>query len=545
VVWWSGPVGGEVGSGGSNGVVEYHGEALSNIVALTAAGGGALLLTSDGVVFDWRTTLNEPCELLHLNGQPLTNVVSVSAYAGGALAFRRDGTVVGCDPWGRNAEVLHGLTNVISVAKATNGRLVAVRRDGTVVYRVSLAGWGYLTEELDSIPTKVVSVGDRPLTNVVALTEAPGPLADCLALRRDGTVLAVRFQAIDSAMAFTGMTQESISASLVRLDGEVLTNVVAVTQCAGHCRALKSDGTVVAWCELDRRRDSLPQKLGGLTALVPCGDLALGRDGTVVAWGGDTNVPAGLDGVIAIAECGNCRLALTTNAALPSGVFIPPHGRLEEMEREAGLVFKGRALSTRAITNTLFPPWGNPHATRLEVSSVLKGSVRTNVLVFQHNTSGPNAWGGGTPPPHYNFETGQSYLVFAEKTGNPDEFRQLSPMLKSETDGVTRTLDSRPLPRLTVKEAHWLELSRLLTNQVPTNALYAIQRLNVMSDSCLDPWGNTGDFKREAVLEALLPLVAHSIDRVAIAAIGCFQLGGNTGTSVPDQGRWVPILRGC
>ena len=180
VVWWRGSFASDVGKGGTNGVVECDGEMLSNVVAVAANGGGALLLREDGEVFGWRTSLNEPCAPLAIDGQPLTNVVALSAYDGGAFAFQRDGTVVECDPWLRTAGVLPGLTNVTAVTKAPNNRLVALRRDGTVVYRVWLPGWEGFAKQLDSFPVKVVSVGGYPVTNVVALTarfRTPGGLS--------------------------------------------------------------------------------------------------------------------------------------------------------------------------------------------------------------------------------------------------------------------------------------------------------------------------------------------------------------------------------
>ena len=115
--------------------------------------------------------------------------------------------------------------------------------------------------------------------------------------------------------------------------------------------------------------------------------------------------------------------------------------------------------------------------------------------VLWHYTAGPQAWGGGATPSWYQFETGQCYLVFAAKldrpdylytpppdaTNRPNEYRQLY------RDCVTRTLDARPLAGVSIKVAHWLELNRLLTDAAPTNSLYAIQRLNKMSKSCLHP----------------------------------------------------------
>ena len=221
---------------------------------------------------------------------------------------------------------------------------------------------------------------------------------------------------------------------------------------------------------------------------------------------------------------------------------------------QADLVFKGLVISTQAETNAAFPEWGKPFATKFEVISLLKGDVHTNTITFLHITGEPMAWGGGTPPSHFSFEVGKLYIIFAVKAAKPDylyspssnniansyEFRQ--PM---QGEYAFRALDGRALSSLSVKEAIWNELNRLLNSGIATNSLYAIQHLNRMSKSCLAAWGHDDDFKREAVLKAILPFVTNDDDGVAVSAMGCFQLGGNTGTFVIDQGGWMPILRGC
>ena len=71
--------------------------------------------------------------------------------------------------------------------------------------------------------------------------------------------------------------------------------------------ALKSDGTVVAWGESSSGQTNVPAGLRDIIAIAAGGyhTVALKRDGTVVAWGynneGQTDIPAGLSGVRAIA----------------------------------------------------------------------------------------------------------------------------------------------------------------------------------------------------------------------------------------------------
>src|SRR5690606_37242865 len=74
-----------------------------------------------------------------------------------------------------------------------------------------------------------------------------------------------------------------------------------------HSLALKVKGTVVAWGDNVYGESNVPAGLDGVTAIAASGhhSLALKSDGTVVAWGdnnfGQSNIPAGLDGVKAIA----------------------------------------------------------------------------------------------------------------------------------------------------------------------------------------------------------------------------------------------------
>ncbi|WP_407542177.1 hypothetical protein Q0M94_18115 (plasmid) [Deinococcus radiomollis] len=89
-----------------------------------------------------------------------------------------------------------------------------------------------------------------------------------------------------------------------------------------HSLALKSGGTVAAWGANTNGQTTVPTGLNGVVA-VAAGQyhsLALKSGGTVVAWGsnsnGQTTIPAGLNGVVAVAAGQNHSLALKSDGTV-------------------------------------------------------------------------------------------------------------------------------------------------------------------------------------------------------------------------------------
>src|SRR5690348_13339224 len=112
---------------------------------------------------------------------------------------------------------------------------------------------------------------------------------------------------------------------------------------------------------------------------------------------------------------------------------------MERIIAQADLVFKGRVISSQAASNAYFPYWGNSHATRFSLVTVLKGSIHTNALTFWHITKGPQAWGGGATPSWHQLAEGQSYLVFARNLDREDYLFRVPP------DAGTRKNECRQL----------------------------------------------------------------------------------------------------
>jgi hypothetical protein len=206
----------------------------------------------------------------------------------------------------------------------------------------------------------------------------------------------------------------------------------------------------------------------------------------------------------------------------------PPEG-LDKMTTNADIICKARVVSSLVVTNAAFRPLAGfeTRATKLEIVSVLKGNSSVRFMLFQHYSSNPqDRMGRMYAPQHYELDAGQCYLILAVKTDREGEFRQIRLSHTGKGDeGVMRTLDDRSLANLSAKDAHWFELELLLNSANPTNQLYAIHQLDAMSKSCSRDWGHADDFKREEVLNALRPLITHTNNEVAIAALNCFQAG--------------------
>ena len=539
-------------------MIECDNEMLSDVVAIAAGPWQGLALKSDGTV----TASGFGRDGWDDVPAGLDNVVSVSVEGNSCWAIKRDGTVA---RWGNSdkddANIVAALSNVTSIAWAGGRSYLALQKDGTVS--------GFRLEDGETSNGSTAEPAIRPvrvrgqvLSNVVALTSSYEPLI----LKQDGTVFRLAYWTpgtpkpepavikldksaitVQFGGEFWKTPYDYASAEPVLIRGQALRNVIAIAEGGPQALALKSDGTVVTWGTNYPGETAMPEGLHHVAAIAASEHLglALQSDGTVVAWGGNysgqTSVPAGLTNVVAIAAGGDLGFALTTGT-IPSTVFIYPHGSLEKMEREADLIFKGRVISTRAATNTSFPPWGKPHATRFSLISVLNGQVGANELVFWHNTGQPGAWGGGTPPSSHQFEPGDSYLVFADRldrpdylysvpaeaTNRPNELRQLC------NGGVMRTLDARPVSPRGVKDAHWFELGLLLNDVAATNQLYAIDTLDHMSLAGRrdDERSRSDDFKRKAVLSALLPLVTNNNEKVASRAISCFATESNAAVSL-------------
>jgi hypothetical protein len=175
--------------------------------------------------------------------------------------------------------------------------------------------------------------------------------------------------------------------------------------------ALKVDGTVAAWGRNDQGQTTVPAGLSGIIAIAAGSrhSLALKADGTAVAWGnnsyGQTTVPVGLSGIIAIAAGEDHSVALKNDGTVvawgnnSNGQTTAPVGLKGVGAIAAGygftvaLVNRGQVITFASIPNKLTTESVNLAATgggsNNPVTFVVAsgpGVIANNVLTF--TTSG-------------------------------------------------------------------------------------------------------------------------------------------------------------
>jgi hypothetical protein len=223
----------------------------TNVTALSASGGGALALRSDGTVLGSRGI-----DPLASKVFP-SNVVAIAAGNTFGLALRAEGTVLS---WGSYSAGIAanplfppaGLTKVTAISAGYSHGL-ALRNDGTVV------AWG--VGSATNVPTG--------LSNVVAIAASS---AHSLALKSDGTLVA-----------WGAGTGTNLPAGLSNVMAIAAANSSEQNQSGANVSsAVLSNGTVIAWGSSPFNQTNVPAGLGNVVAAADSSyvSLALVNDGT-------------------------------------------------------------------------------------------------------------------------------------------------------------------------------------------------------------------------------------------------------------------------
>ncbi len=239
-----------------------------------------------------KATLQDPdfsTNSVAFNGQIATNAISIAGESSRAFMLLGDGSV---RSWGfsNQATILTSLSNITAVSSG-NSHTLALKNDGTIFgvgFNADGEATGIATQKSPYLSSGIVTLRSEVLNNVT--TVAAGK-AHSLALKKDGTVLG--WGSIGKTLNFSNIV-----------------TIAAARAWAGWDVALRSDGTVLEW----QAHSSEPPLIhSNLTDVISVASgayhrLALKKDGTVVAWGENqyhqVDVPTGLDNVIAIA-CGD------------------------------------------------------------------------------------------------------------------------------------------------------------------------------------------------------------------------------------------------
>jgi len=236
------------------------------------------------------------CRHAHTDEKAPSGVVAWGRNLSGELGVEKDGTIKRKPPvWVVGSDKKGRFDNVAAVAVGFCS--VALRDDGTV--------WTWGDESDRYWPVKVVGPGGEGcLTDIYGIAACQNHY---LAARQDGTVWSWGYD------NFAGMLGDGTQRLASRIPVQVvgpggtghLEGIVAVAVGDSHCLAVRDDGTVWAWgCNCsgqlgdgtrsDERRTPVqvvgPGGKGHLTDItaVAAGNdhsLALGKDGSVWAWG--------------------------------------------------------------------------------------------------------------------------------------------------------------------------------------------------------------------------------------------------------------------
>jgi hypothetical protein len=194
---------------------------------------------------------------------------------------------------------------------------------------------------------------------------------------------------------------------------------------------------------------------------------------------------------------------------------------LGELEKSAGVIFKGTAVSNTPGANSA----SGGTTTQFKIISVMKGAEPGETVRFDHIDHPPSdRFLMGPPPINYHFETGKTYIVFAKATQTPGVYGPLWDWPQSEgNQGVFSCADDKATSS-DLKTEVWSGLTCLLRHSDRAEVLYAIQELDKLSGrgskaGAPRDFRTTADFDRQPVVDAVHGFVASTDAKIAQAAI--------------------------
>ena len=205
--------------------------------------------------------------------------------------------------------------------------------------------------------------------------------------------------------------------------------------------------------------------------------------------------------------------------------FPPPLDKIVEL---SDIIFKATVVTTiPSLTkgpDDYYAGDCGEHTTLFKVISVLKGTVRGSTLTFTYNNGFPEI---NYIPPQYRFLPGQTYLICAERTANPEVFQPIS---MGPTQGprhtVTLCRDANPVGAKSYKETLCAELIAQLQGHDSVAVLAVMSELDRLSGG--PEYRATTDFDRVEVLAAMQGLTKSPNPTIAHAALRMIGNGNET-----------------
>nr|WP_301539644.1 hypothetical protein [Paenibacillus sp. NEAU-GSW1] len=247
---------------------------LTNVVDVAAGWSVSVALRKDGTAVAWGSGMKTD----KMQVAPYKDIVAVSAGANEIYLLRSDGSVV---KWLEDKYAAHiESTKLSAVSRYSEDGLLGMSQDGSVVR-----------------PDMMSTVPFIPAEGTTSIASLSANDNDYLAVKEDGTVVSwAKFWPYEPRLAKAPKTATGIAEVSISRDD--------------HALALKKDGTVIAWGNNDYGQSNVPSDLRNVKAIAAGYEysLALTAQGTVVGWGnkkfGNTDIPKELTDVIAIAAGG-------------------------------------------------------------------------------------------------------------------------------------------------------------------------------------------------------------------------------------------------
>ena len=168
-----------------------------------------------------------------------------------------------------------------------------------------VVGWGTdISGSVIGVPyyghtNGVVTIDGQPITNAVAVAAG---YQDGLALRSDGTVVGWGLDSSGQATGSVSMNPDWAN-GVVKIDGQAVSNVVEIAAGWGYSLGVKSDGTVIGWgTGFHGGKVNVPAGLSNVVGVAAgmIHSVALKNDGHVVGWP-EPREPESLSNIVAIA----------------------------------------------------------------------------------------------------------------------------------------------------------------------------------------------------------------------------------------------------